>query len=73
MYDFGVEMIEKLRNIILGWFRFMFRPASPMAKERLKICETCDERRGRFCGFCFCELDAKAEIEDEECPKNYWL
>lgn len=51
----------------------MFRPASPMAKERLKICETCDERRGRFCGFCFCELDAKAEIEDEECPKNYWL
>ena len=51
----------------------MFRPASAMAKKRLAICEDCKFRRGYFCGECWCELDAKAEIEDEECPKNYWL
>lgn len=64
--------MNKLRNIILGWFRFMFRPASPMAKERLKICSTCTFRRGYFCGECWCELDAKAEIKDEECPFGLW-
>lgn len=66
-------MFAKCRDIIVGWFRFMFRPASEMAKKRLAICEDCKFRRGYFCGECWCELDAKAEIEDEECPKNYWL
>lgn len=46
----------------------MFRPASKMAKARLKVCDTCDLRRGYFCGECWCELDAKAEIKDEGCP-----
>lgn len=51
----------------------MFLPASPMAKARLKICRNCEFRKGRFCGECYCELDAKAEVEWEECPKGKWL
>lgn len=64
--------MNKLIGIIVGWFRFMFRPASEMAKRRLMICEDCKYRRGAFCGECWCELDAKAEIKEEECPKNFW-
>lgn len=65
-------VLKKLRNIFLGWFRFMFKPTSKMAKERLKICEPCKFRKGAFCGECWCELDAKAEIKEEECPHGFW-
>lgn len=43
-----------------------------MGLERLLICKGCKFRRGRFCGECFCELDAKVEVEDEYCPKGFW-
>lgn len=66
MFDFG---------IIKGWYRFLFRKKSAMARARLAICLPCEFRRGRFCSVCWCELDAKAELnkdEDEGCPKNKW-
>lgn len=50
----------------------MFRPASPMAKERLKICDTCPAKEGNICGICFCFLEAKAEIVEEDCPLDKW-
>jgi hypothetical protein len=59
-------------RIIKGWYRFLFRPKSKMALTRLEICLPCPFRRGRFCGQCWCELDAKAEVEEEECPKGFW-
>lgn len=67
-----MEAIVKIKHIFLGWFRFLFFKRSPMAKERIKVCFACSERRGIFCGECGCELHAKAEIEEEECPLNKW-
>lgn len=32
----------------------------------------CKFRKGYFCGECWCEIHAKAEIEEEECPKGLW-
>lgn len=58
----------KLYRIIKGWMIFLFRPKSQMAIARLDACLKCPHRRGRFCGICWCELDAKAEIEEEHCP-----
>lgn len=51
----------------------MFTKRSQMAKDRLSICFQCTQRRGIFCGVCGCELHAKAEVEEDECPMGYWL
>lgn len=64
--------MPSVARIILGWFRFLFRPKSEMALKRLNICLPCKYRKGRFCSLCWCELDAKAEVEEEECDKGYW-
>lgn len=61
-----------LSNIIKGWIRFLFYKRSRMAKERLAVCWQCPLRKGVFCGVCFCELHAKAEIVEEHCPKYKW-
>ena len=55
-----------IKHIIVGWYRFLFRKKSEMAKERLAICKECDMKRGRFCGVCWCELDALSELTREE-------
>lgn len=60
-------------QIIQGWWKFLFFKRSELAKERLKICFQCPFRKIVFCGVCGCELHAKAELEDEECPKGYWI
>lgn len=67
---FGV--LNKLKSIVVGWFRYMFTPLSPMAKARLLICRKCRFRKGAFCGVCYCHLEAKAEVGWEECPKHFW-
>lgn len=64
--------MRKLFNIAKGWYLFLFAKRSRMAKERLEICLKCPFRKGYFCGECWCELHAKAEIDTEECPKNFW-
>lgn len=62
----------KTWRILKGWFRFMFAKRSHMADKRLAICWECPYRRWHFCGKCGCELHAKAEIEEEKCPLNFW-
>jgi hypothetical protein len=64
--------LKKLRSICLGWYRFLFAKRSDMAKVRMSFCLSCRERRAFFCGVCWCELHAKTEVEEEECPKKYW-
>lgn len=64
--------MRKIFNIIIGWYRFLFKKRSVMADQRLKICQRCIYRKGFMCGECFCELHAKAEIEEEYCPKGKW-
>lgn len=64
-----------MSNIIKGWYIFLFKKRSQMASDRLKVCKSCDLRKGYFCGECWCELHAKSEIEDEKCPHpngNKW-
>jgi hypothetical protein len=62
----------KLWHIIKGWAIFIFAKRSDMASARLTICFQCPFRSGIFCGKCGCELHAKAEVKEEECPENKW-
>lgn len=62
----------RIRNIILGWWRYLFKPHSTMANQRLAICDKCQYRKGYKCGLCHCVLAAKAEVEEEECPAKKW-
>lgn len=64
--------MSRLVNIIKGWYRFLFAKRSQMAKDRLFTCLQCQYRKGIFCGECGCEIHAKAEVEEEECPKGKW-
>jgi hypothetical protein len=64
--------MKKLFNILKGWYKFLFAKRSQMAKDRLIICFSCKARFGIMCGMCGCELHAKAEIEEEECPLGKW-
>lgn len=64
--------MSRVINMIKGWYRLLFAKRSQMAKDRLTICFECTQRKGYFCGVCGCELHAKAEVEEEECPKGKW-
>jgi Family of unknown function (DUF6171) len=65
--------MRKFLTICKGWFIFLFKKRSAMAKERLKICFECPKRFGIVCSMCGCELHAKSEIEEEECPLDKWV
>jgi len=39
---------------------------------RLKICHTCDQRRGNRCLKCGCRLSLKARGRAFQCPLNKW-
>jgi hypothetical protein len=58
--------MKRLISIYKGWYRFLFRKKSPRAKSRLSVCKDCELRKGRFCGVCWCELDALSELDEEE-------
>jgi len=62
-----------MMNILRGWFRFLFHKRSDMAANRLLICSECPFSKWGFCKICGCQLNAKAEVEDESCPKGYWV
>lgn len=57
---------SKIISICKGWYRLLFKKRSQLSKDRLAICWTCELRKGRFCGVCFCELDALSELTEEE-------
>lgn len=61
-----------LKNIIVGWYRFLFAKRSQMAKDRLKICKLCNQRTGNICSNCGCFLLAKTELDEERCPIGKW-
>ena len=71
-----VKFIYTIRNIVVGWCRFLFKKQSPMARNRLMICKMCAHKERiigmDFCGMCGCCIPAKVEIEDERCEDNRW-
>lgn len=60
--------MKKIGRIILGWWFLITNRNNELAKKRLKICVSCELRKGMVCGVCFCPLSAKARIPEEQCP-----
>lgn len=70
------KMIKKLRNIIIGWYRYLFRPVPTFAENRRKICSKCSYNEDvcgiKYCSLCGCVIAAKTLVEDEQCYDNRW-
>lgn len=67
-----MKILSSLGRIIKGYYRWWFKKRSALASGRLIICSVCTYRAGFLCGKCFCELHAKASLEEEHCPVNNW-
>ena len=73
----GWKMVmEKIRNIILGWFFKLFGLENDLYNRRWTFCETCSKKietsLGDACKECGCILDAKLRVEDEHCDLGRW-
>ena len=72
-------MIRKaqVKSIIAGWSNWaldqmgMLDPMTKsMAEKRLKICDTCPDRKDSKCGLCGCYLPAKTADQNARCAAN---
>lgn len=64
--------MKKIGRIILGWWYWVTNQNNKLARERLKICLKCSDRKGGICNLCGCFLNAKARLHEEECPIQKW-
>lgn len=64
--------MRKLQSIVLGWFYYLTNRNNDLARKRLLICTHCELRKGLVCGVCFCGLQAKTRLPDEQCPVGKW-
>lgn len=67
----------KLRHIIKGWYYRMKGVNVALMAERLEKCKKCEEKTAltknvSVCSICWCELKAKASLEEERCPNGLW-
>ena len=66
-----------LNSIVTGWFNWakdqlglLDEETKKLAESRLKICETCTNRKTNQCGLCGCMLTAKTKDPNAKCPDN---
>lgn len=59
-------------SIIRGFTKLIKNENEGLSKDRLRICEKCEDRAGIICGVCGCYLKAKTRDEEEKCPLNKW-
>jgi hypothetical protein len=63
-------------RVIVGWYNKLFTKPTEQAKERMKICNSCEFRKkaGKFhyCSICYCEIEAKCNSPEEKCLKGKW-
>lgn len=64
----------KIKNIIEGWYRRLFKPLNEHEKRRLQICEECGNKtkigKSYICSHCGCFIKAKVRAKNEVCPLN---
>lgn len=65
--------MKKIYRIFLGWWYFFTNKNNTLARERLKVCVECPKMSKGVCTSCGCVLQAKARIEEEECPDDKWV
>lgn len=71
------QMVIKLRNILIGNFKNIFKIRPEYYKERYKICDKCDHKKrvkgfGEYCDVCGCIIKSKISVKSEKCYLNKW-
>lgn len=61
-----------IKNIFIGWYRFLFNKQSRESRRRMKICKRCEFNDHNWCMKCGCFLPAKTKVESEKCHENKW-
>lgn len=65
-----------IKHIIVGWYRRFFKPMTQEEKNRLEICNACDNKikigNEWVCSRCYCPIKSKVRVEDELCDMNKW-
>ena len=67
-------MNNKFKAIVNGWKNVVFRNEAieQIAKDRVKICSTCENNHFNICIICNCPLIAKTRSELSNCPEGKW-
>ena len=69
-------IIEMGTNFIKSTVKHVVNGAESVSeevyKERLSICNTCDQREGTGCKICGCNLPRKARWKTNSCPIGKW-
>jgi hypothetical protein len=65
----------KIKNIIEGWYKRLFKPLNEHEKHRLLICEQCDNKIKLYkceyvCKACGCPIKSKIRSKSEVCALN---
>lgn len=62
-----------LSNAPEGYKNWLLNKNKELAKERLEICNSCENRTiMHTCSICGCLLEAKVRTKKEKCPINKW-
>jgi hypothetical protein len=70
-------VFKKIKNIILGWYFYLFGINFEKSQERLVICNVCEfkeqiTKKHSICSKCGCYILAKTRVQDEQCPEQKW-
>ena len=65
----GWNLAQSLTDFVSDGFRLV---SKEQYEERLKVCDTCDSRKGNRCLECGCQLAIKARGRAFRCPLDKW-
>lgn len=63
---------KKIHRILTGFYLLFLGSEREIEVKRRLICKDCELRKGVFCGECGCFINAKVQVDEEECPVGKW-
>lgn len=72
-----VNVFRKIKNILIGTYRNIFKINKDYVPERMRICDACEHNKClmkniTYCEMCGCVIDSKVRVKDEKCSINKW-
>ena len=68
--------IKTIKNIAKGYTALALNIKYEFTDDRVRVCQKCDYHywvaKTLWCSICKCLIPAKARVEDEKCPKDFW-
>ncbi len=68
--------VKKTKQIAEGFANLARGKRFEFTNERISTCRKCEFnywiKQSLWCSICKCFIPAKARVEENTCPKNYW-